>query len=312
MKNKLLLISLGVFACFAAPILSAHNVSAEASGLNVLVHGDQPKRFDGLLEPGKTYSSVIDVENKNDEVATVTVTPKPLSYIPFEGDYIPDHHAETHYTQLSKWLVFPEGTEYDIAPKESIAIRYEFTVPDKAPTGTQAAIIQVHTVTEEEKNSSSGIAAEISFGYTIFASVDGADLKEEGRIISWEINGFSFAPPVRASTMIENTGNMGFSAKHDLEFYPLFSDRDPVFTDTQELDVLPDSKRILFQSWHEAPLLGIFNAKETISFLGNDYEYSKVVIICPLWLLILFGIILALIITIIVRRVRARKATPTP
>lgn len=307
MKNKLLSISVAAIACLTACSFLSQDTFAEASGLNVYILGEQPKHIEEYIKPGETYRSTIDVQNNNDEVATITLTPKPLSYSPLENDYVPDYHSETDRTQLAKWIVFPDGDEYDIEPGETINIEYEFTVPKNAISGTQATAILVHAVTDEERNSASGIAAEISFGYTIFANIDGADLKEEGHIVSWEAMGFTFAPPVRASTIIENTGNISFTAKHVFEVYSLFTDKDPIFTDDQDLDVLPESKRALYQYWHEAPLLGAFSIKETVSFLGDDFEYGKVVIVCPLWFILLVSAFLISIIVLIAHRSRARK-----
>lgn len=308
MKKRILLSTIFVFAfCLVGALSLCRDSAAVVDGTKVYILGDQPKYIGGLLSPGETYHDTIDIENNNDEVATISLEPRPLSYVPMDGDYVPDYRTQTAHSALSKWINFPEGLQYDIAPGETIAIGYEFTVPKDAVSGTQSTAVLIHAATKGEKESGSGVSAEISFGYTIHINIDGADLKKEGEVVSWEATGFTFSPPLRLSSVIENTGNMSFKMTHDLAIYDLFNSKDPVFTDSTKSEVLPASKRAVFEYWNEAPQLGIFNIKETISFLDKSYEYSKTIIVCPLWLIILVLAFLASLIVLIVQRSRASK-----
>lgn len=309
MKNKLLLFALAVISVAIPGALShVEDSHAAVDGTKVFVLGKKPHRVEGYLDQGDTYRGTIGLRNENDETATVTFTPKPYSFVPKDDDFIPSHSSANPFTELSNWLKFPDGDRIDLPAGAEREVKYEFTVPKGAITGTQTASILIHTVKEAEEASSTGVSAEASFSYIIYANINGIDLKEEGNIVSWDTASFVSGPPIKVRSVVENTGNASFIADYKLEVFGVFAGKDPVYTHEEKADVLPENKRAVFQYWNEAPLLGIFNVTETISFLGEDYDFSKTVFLCPIWLIILVAVFVILAIVLIVHRSQKRKS----
>ena len=94
---------------------------------------------------------------------------------------------------------------------------------------------------------------------------------------------------------------------------PTFSQEHDSLENTQEKIIMPETKRIFGQNWEEAPLLGIFNVTQTITYLDEDGKavtdtFKRISIICPLWLIILVIAILILFIISVIFNRKRRKA----
>ena len=284
-------------------------VFAKTDGTNVYVLGDKPKRIEGFMDPGDSYASEIEVLNSNDERVTVTVTPRPYSFELSGREYLPNFTSQSGRTEFSKWIVFPEGEEYKIEPGETKKIGYEFTVPQGALSGSQAAAILVHTVTGTEGQAvDKNIAAESSYGYIIHVNINGDDIKEEGKVLSWETDGLTFNPVIRTFSLIENTGNVSFTSNYKLQVMDMIRGNKLVYETDKNADVLAESKRTVTHNWDKAPRLGIFKVKQTVTYLKETEEFSKTVIICPLWLIILVALLIVFAVVAIVGPRRKRKA----
>ena len=112
--------------------------------------------------------------------------------------------------------------------------------------------------------------------------------------------------------MVNNEGNTHVTVSYSLQVFPLFSDEEVYTTEEApgENYVLPGSSRIITQTWEGTPPVGIFKVRQTVYYDSTDSEPSvteKLVIVCPIWLmlLIVFGVV-ALIVWIIIR-IRMRK-----
>ena len=72
--------------------------------------------------------------------------------------------------------------------------------------------------------------------------------------------------------------------------------------------ILPESKQYYSLSWDNAPSIGIYRAVSEIKYLDKVDKIEKLVIICPMWVLILILVFIAAVVFWLVSRAKARKA----
>ena len=114
--------------------------------------------------------------------------------------------------------------------------------------------------------------------------------------------GFLFSGNITASTSITNDGNVHSYATHILRVLPLFGDEEYYTNEEEPTEnlIMPEATRYTSISWDDTPNIGIFRVNYIVEYEGVKKEVSKMVIVCPLWLLFIIALILALIIIKIV------------
>ena len=91
---------------------------------------------------------------------------------------------------------------------------------------------------------------------------------------------------------------------------PLFSS-DPVYTNEEDPAVyatLPETRRYSSIQWDGTPAFGIFNVKLDVTYNNETETIEKLVIVCPLWLIILIIVFIGAVVFWLVSRNRERKA----
>lgn len=130
-----------------------------------------------------------------------------------------------------------------------------------------------------------------------------------GSIVDAKVPSFMFTPPIRTTSVVENTGNVHADATYIMQVYPLFGDEE-VYSNEEHPEVrtiLPDTRRLNTLTWDGAPQLGIFRVKQTVKFLDDVKELEKLVFICPIWFLLIVLVLIFLAVFWIVSRTRGRK-----
>ena len=134
----------------------------------------------------------------------------------------------------------------------------------------------------------------MQFASLLIAEVAG-DATEVGSVVENTVPMISFGGPVIVSSKVKNEGNIHTDAKYIFEVSPFFSS-EVIYSNEEEPAsslVLPESEKYNTLSWDEAPTMGIFKVRQTVSIFDDVSTVERIVIICPLWLLfvIIFGVV---------------------
>lgn len=302
----------GVFVLMIGFFMPLTNVMAAGYGLTM-----SPMNQEVVLNPGDNFESSFVMANP---LASVADTYYELSIEPFyfNDKNEPYFSASGDSGEMAEWITFKSSTSGKLSPNESKEIIFEIKVPETAPAGGQyaAIIATISTKAEDEAivddmdENSSGVSMKETkrVAHLIYAEITGNVIKK-GEIMNADVSGFLFSGKIHGSSLIKNTGNVHSSAYYTMRVTPIFSNEE-VFTNEEDPErkvILPDRTVYEEFTWGETPSIGIFNVVYTVEFEGSKAEVSKIVIVCPLWLLflIIFGI--AAIIIYFVTRAKARK-----
>ncbi len=203
--------------------------------------------------------------------------------------------ANGDYNQMVDWIELAE-TEGTVAPNTVKEIRFKINVPENAAAGGQYASIVVNSRPEENNNTNIDIQEVFEAAHLIYADVSGST-RRGGDITNINVPSFLFSGNISGSDQIKNNGNVHSQATHTLQIFPLFS-KEEVYTNEETPKrtwVMPDNTKLTTVSWDETPSIGIFHVIYNVEFEGVESSVDKIVIVCPLWLLLLIIFIIILI-----------------
>ena len=266
-----------------------------------------PARNDvGELKPGESYSGTFRVQNTGKRAFSFTTGVAP--YYVVDEYYNPDYDSSNQYTDIANWIKLSIA-EGNVEPNNEVEVAYTITVPADVPAGGQYAMLYAEINPKDDSASEgSGIAVSRRVGMLLYSNVQG-NTRKTGSVIENKVPTFLFNPPVQATSIVENTGNTHATAEYVLQVYPLFGDEE-VYTNEEnpaKLIVLPETRRLNTINWPNAPHLGIFRVKQTVTIFGESSTVEKTVFICPIWFLFIVIAIIFCAIFWIVTRIRARK-----
>lgn len=261
----------------------------------------------GSLDPGDTASGSYTIKNVGTEAFTYEAVAKP--YTVADDGVTTSYEEASAHSQMVDWIVFDNPTG-SVPAQSTQTIYFTVTVPKDVPAGSQ--YVGLHTTAypfvEEHSSESSAIQSLVAVAPLLHADING-ETHKSANVLEDSVPAFVLNPPLRTTAMIENTGNVGFSAEYFLQVFPLFSDEE-IYTNEEKPEsglVLPDSKRYVSQSWDGTPSIGIFKVKQTIKFLDQTSVNEKMVIICPIWLLVLILIAICAVVVWLLSRSKAHK-----
>lgn len=222
--------------------------------------------------------------------------------------YDPVFDKETVYTQLSGWISFDQKSYQNLEPGKSVDVPYHISVPTDCPGGGQYAVLFAQTVPKDDIKSGMGLQTVSRVGELVFANM-GGETRKTGDFINFEQNWWTDGK-VESSTVIKNTGNVDFAVNQKFTVTSLFGEE--LYTNTIDKSVLPETSRELKQTWEDTPFVGLFNVTNQTTYLGETpVNETKIVLVAPIWLIVAFStvlcLIIALIVVIIVKKVRNKK-----
>jgi len=282
-------LSIALVAVFALALFGSTNVFAEGNGTAGLTVS--PMYQMKVLVPGEAEPGSLVVANPADSDGSIEyeLEVRAFSYDSDKGEVF----AETEdYSDMVDWIVL-DSTSGTLEPNERREISFTINTPADTRAGGQYAAIIVRT-----KGGQVGPFNEVfEIAHLIYAEVSG-DTIHKGNVDSVEVPSFLFSGNIAGKASITNEGNTHAYVSQVLKVFPLFGDEEYYTNeeDPQKNLVMASAKRYTSTTWEETPKIGIFRVVYTVEFEGVTNEVSKVVIVCPLWLIILIAIILGILI----------------
>ena len=298
-KTKLYLTGLlAVFACtlfFGVASCSAYKVAYS------------PIRQEKILVPGTTEDLTLTLSTPSDATEDAEYE---LEVRPFSVDDNNQTHLEAkgNYSEIVDWVEIPEDVaKGTLKPNETKHINATITVPKNAPAGGQYFTIVIKT---RDTDSSTGLRHIYEMTHVVYAEVAGETIRQ-GEIESLDVPSFLFSGKITGSATVRNLGNIHSTVKHTLKVFPLFGDEEFFTNEENPQDnniVMPETSRFSSITWDGTPSIGIFRVHYIVEFEGVKNEVEKIVIVCPIWLLVIILAILAILIFRIVTHKSHRKS----
>ena len=306
-------------------------VCALAFICSIALQGEEPVMAEGysltmapmteniVLTPGETFETSFKIANSS---GSTQDTYYEIEFEPFymTNDNQIQYLAEGDSGKIIDWVTLNVPTKGKLAPNEVKDVSFTIDVPEGAPVGGQYLSVLVTSsakpVDDEAQpdNSNEEQSAMINeirkMGHLVYAEVAGNSIRK-GEISDVVLPSFLLSGNITGSAKVKNTGNVHGDAKYILKVYPLFSNEE-IYTNEEHpsaFTILPNRELYSEVSWEQTPRIGIFNAEFTVEFEGEMVEISKMIIICPIWLLFIIVFVIAAIIIWIVARARARSKT---
>lgn len=288
---------------------------AAASDDNIIM-SLRPSEQEINLRPGQHFEGSVVVYNVGKVPFEFNASAAP--YQVKDNDYNPDFSSTSESTAMANWISFPE-TKFSVKPNQSAEVKFVVDVPEDIPGGGQYAAIIIRT--EDAVRQEAGIDVIGQIAALVYGHIAGDELRATGALQNYQFPSLMFGGEFKISSVIENTGNVDFKASETLTIKDFFTNRETMNPEsindagypvgTTSATVLPGTARTFKMSWKDAPQIGLFKVKHTISYLDEELVTEKVVLLCPLWLIVLVAIVLALmIIWLIMSLVGYRKEKP--
>lgn len=294
-----------VFAFVGTAIIFSANAGAYSDASPYI--GITPANAAMELIPGQTYTGSFQVTNPGEVDFDYTIHVMP--YKVFGEDYTPDYATYDSHTLITDWVSF-SSTKGHLEPHTaSDYIFYTITVPNEIKVCGQYAAIAATAAPKDANTDESGVINVTSAAMIVYAAIDNCEngLAGNVRIIENKIPSFLLAPPLTTTSLVENYGNVHVDAKYTLQVYSFFTGEEIYSNEENPTTaiIMPETNRFKAQTWENAPILGIYKVRQTIKIYDQESVEEKIVIICPLWLIVL--VLFAIIMTILWLRSRAKS-----
>lgn len=303
----------GLLATLTLLISGVVNLAMPLATHAASVLGITPVHDEIVLQPGQTYSSSFQAYNTGDESLKIKTYATPFSISSDDdGGITPifsDEVSDTGYTNIANWIEI-EAEGDTVEPEGgTVTINYTITVPEDATPGGQYAAIMVEKINEDNANTGdAGVENIIRNAFLIYATVAG-NVTETASITNVNIPGIFLDSKISASSLVENTGNVHGTASYALQVFPLFSDEE-VYTTEEEPEthiIYPGTKYYNQLTWEDTPSIGIYRVVETVSLFGETTSTERLVVVCPIWLLLIIAFVIVFIVVWLIVRSKKRK-----
>ena len=299
-------ILIGIFACAlfsVCALLLSSNQTFAVERQKTFLQVSPSKQQLGGLEPGEVREGSFKVQNIGTGAFDFKVYAS--SYEVKGENYDPVFDGSKDGLKIANWFTFSQDTGH-LESDTEVTINYTIRVPKNTPGGGQYGAIMVETV--KENDDKSNIQAISRVGMVIYSHVNG-EINRCTRILENKLPSFLFNPPIFGETRVENCGNVDAELTVNIKVFPFFSNEE-IYTNEEKpttLNTLPATKRYHKELWTNSPAIGIFNVEQVIKYGSETKTERKLVIVCPVWLIVLIVLFILSVIFWLVSRNRERK-----
>ena len=290
-----------LFTVFASNLLLLPPVSAEDSPSHDTTLTENqaqigpitatPSTIDyGLLLPDNSYTQSIEIKNTSDQAISLN-----LSLIPTDIATLPSERS-----QITEWISFvATDNPLNISPQGSATIKLRAKIPTDALGGGQYSALLI------------SIDAGTNLSIPISAIISGDDLSYNSSVAKRDLSPWFFKNPITASTTIENQGNVDFDSTAEFTVKNPFTG-ETLYSSTTTTPILPGASQTISQSWDSAPSFALLSLSQSVTYYDStgqafSSQFSRLVVVCPLWLLIVVAVGILIIIVAIIFIVRHRR-----
>lgn len=257
------------------------------------------------LEPGEVYTGSVTVVNPADSTSIFKYSATVAPYGVVGSDYNADFISTGDRVQIVDWITISEPSG-EIKPGDAKEVEFQIKVPNSAPAGGQYAAIMLSSNNEADVNDGVLVQNVFEIASLIYANVAGETV-HEGEILENNVPGFVVTTPIVTSALLNNTGNVHEDATFVLAVSDFFTGK--VILPSEENEgryaeiIMPETERYTTRVISDLPAVGVVKVSQTINYNGQTSVVEKNVIICPVWLIILVLLILAALVTVVIRLV---------
>ncbi|MDL2235759.1 hypothetical protein LJC07_06380 [Christensenellaceae bacterium OttesenSCG-928-L17] len=296
-----------VAASALALLVPLANVAAEEADEEIFRIGVSPAKLRFDISPCESYTGAFDALNTGNVPMSVKVALGPYSGV---DDNDSNENKSTRYAKMHEWTEY-SPKEFEL-PNAGDKQKISFTIDVPCDVVSASQYMTFALTTARLDNDDAGVTSLPAVGLNVYATVEGNPADPKATLLSHTLPSFYFSPPIKTSVTIRNDGNIDIAVRNSIEVFNFFADEsDPPAYSYSTFDnpsyILPETTRTFLLDWREAPLLGIFKVKSTVAFLDETFYLEKTVIILPIFVIVLFILIIALGIVLIVSRAKSRK-----
>jgi hypothetical protein len=254
------------------------------------------------LEPGQKYEGSFEIYNRGTKPLDFKVYVTPFS---INRDCTENYDVPSDYTKLTEWVTFETLNYYDLPPEEKQVVKFIVDIPKDAPKSNQYVVLFAETVDSTEAQGQAAIGVNERVGYKFYADLGGTN-KESGQVESVSQGNWFWESPINGFSTVRNTGNVDFNETHTYTITTLGGKE--VYKHSSSSDVLPDTCRKITETWEKTPAFGVFWVENKIEFLGQEqFNKRKLVIVIPVYIVIIFSIMIILLIWALVLKIKGEK-----
>ncbi len=317
--NKLIkALTIGAFALglaiapVATPVAYAEDTAASPAESSSWIQVT-PVSARVVLRPGTELDYSLIVSNVGTDSFNFTVYAAPYTIV--DEDYNVSFSNETNRSQIVRWIKFinDDGSLTDtykgsVAPGAKKSVNYRVTVPNDIPAGGQYATIFAQTEPSDTESNTSGLKTVSRIGMVVYGRTEG-ETDEAAEITEYHLPGFLTNGPVKASSVVKNSGNTDIEARYSYTVSSIVGGE--LYKEETAYNILPDTSRRQEFTWENTQPMGIFNVTYRVEALGEIREESHLLVILPIYMIVIAIILLTVLtiwIIILVRKRRERKS----
>ncbi len=295
----------------ASPVYAEEDVTSASESSSWIQVSPVSARV--VLRPGSELDYSIIVSNVGTDSFNFSVYASPYTIV--DEDYNVSFAEETNRSQIVRWIKFinDDGSLVDtykgsVAPGAKKAVNYRVTVPNDIPAGGQYATIFAQTEPSDTETTTSGLKTVSRIGMVVYGRTEG-ETDESAEITEYHLPGFLLNGPVKASSVVKNSGNTDIEARYSYSVKSIVGSE--LYNEEAAYNILPDTSRRQEFTWENSQIMGIFNVTYKVEVLGEVHEESHLLVILPAYMIVIAIILLtalAVWIIMLVRKRRERKS----